>query len=76
MLNRNETCSTHSDGKAKGYLYAVITAVACPCHLPLLGVFLGSSAAGVLFAQHFVLFAIFMGVVSLISLIAAARILL
>jgi len=76
MLNRNECCSTPFDGRAKGYLYAVITAVTCPCHLPLLGVFLGSSAAGVLFAQHFILLAIFMGAVCSISLIAAARVLL
>ena len=76
MLNRSESCPILSDGKAKGYLYAVITAIACPCHLPLLGVFLGSSTAGVLFAQHFILLAIFMGAVTLISLVAAARILL
>ncbi len=64
------SCQTPYDGKGKGYLYAVITAITCPCHLPLTAVFLGSSAAGVMFAQHFMLLAIFMGIVSLISFIA------
>jgi len=76
MLKQNELRESPYDGKAKGYLYAVITAVICPCHLPLVGVFLGSSATGVLFAQHIAGLAIFMGVLTLISFIAAMRILL
>jgi hypothetical protein len=57
-------------------LYAAITAVLCPCHLPLVGLFLGGGAAGALFAQHFMLLAIALGVLSLISFVAAVRILL
>ena len=76
MSKQNEPCATYPEKEGKGYLYAVITAVICPCHLPLIGVFLGGSAAGALFAQYFVLLAIIMGILTLISFIAAARILL
>jgi len=76
MSNNCEQCTSSYDGKGRGYLYAVITAIVCPCHLPLVGLFLGSSAAGVLFAQNFFWIAIFMGALFLISLIAAIRILL
>ncbi len=57
-------------------MYAVITAVLCPCHLPLLGVFLGGGAAGAFFAQNFMFLAVTLGILSLISCGAAARILL
>jgi mercuric ion transport protein len=76
MSNGNTPDPAYADNKTKGYLYAVITAITCPCHLPLTSVFLGSSAAGALFAQYFILFAVLMGVLSLISFVAAARILL
>ncbi len=76
MTNRNQTCPTCTDNQGKGYLYAVITAVLCPCHLPLVGMFLGGGAASVFFAQHFMLLAIILGILSLISFVAAARILL
>lgn len=71
---KNAQLST--DSKARGYRYALITALTCPCHLPLVGVFLGTGVAGALFAQYFVWLAIFMGVLSLISFAAAARTLL
>ena len=76
MTNRIQTCPTCVDNKGKGYLYAVITAVLCHCHLPLVGMFLGGGAAGVFFAQHFMLLAIVLGILSLISFVAAVRILL
>jgi hypothetical protein len=76
MLHRFESCTTHCRDNSRGYLYAVITAIICPCHLPLLGIYLGTSAAGAVFAQHFVLFAVLMGVLTLISFAAAARALL
>jgi hypothetical protein len=76
MKTQNETCPTCPDGNGKGYLYAAITAILCPCHLPLVGLFLGGGAAGAFFAQHFMLLAITLGVLSLISFITAVRILL
>jgi hypothetical protein len=76
MTIRNQSCTTCFDSKGKGYLYAVLTAVFCPCHLPLVGLFIGSGAISALFAQHFMLLAITLGVLSLISFAAAARILL
>jgi len=76
MSKQSQPCAPYPDKERQGYLYAVITAVICPCHLPMIGVFLGGSAAGAWFAQYFVLLAIIMGVLTLISFIAAARILL
>lgn len=76
MKIRNETCPVCSDNTGRGYIYAVITAVLCPCHLPLVGVFVGGGAAGAFFAQNFMFLAISLGILSLISFVAAARILL
>jgi len=76
MLNQNETCSTCSDSNTNGYFFAFLTALACPCHLPLVGIFLGTGAAGAFFAQYFMLLAILMGILCLISFVAAARVLL
>ena len=74
---KNEACSTCTDdGKGRGYFYAVMTAVLCPCHLPVLGLYLGTGAAGAFFAEYFVLLAILLGILSLITLAAAMRVLL
>lgn len=56
--------------------YAVLTAVLCPCHLPLVGVFLGSGAVGAFFTQNLLFLAITLGILSLITFVAAVRILL
>ena len=76
MLNRNDSCQSCTDNKTKGYVYAVMTAIACPCHLPVLGIYLGTSAAGAFFAQYFVLLAVLLGILSLVSFAAAVRVLL
>ena len=78
MLMQNETCSTcaDDDGKGKGYFYAFMTALLCPCHLPVVGLFLGTGAAGAFFAEYFILLAISLGVLSLITFAAAVRVLL
>jgi len=76
MQNSQQTCTACSADKTKGYVYALITAIVCPCHLPLVGIFLGTSAAGVLFQRHFMLLATVMGILSLYAFMRAARILL
>jgi len=76
MSQTNRPCAAYPEKAGRGYVYAVITAIICPCHLPLVGVILGGSAAGALLAQYFVLLAIILGVLTLISFVAAARILL
>ena len=77
-MNQNNACSACGDdeGRGKGYFYAVMTAILCPCHLPVVGIFLGTSAAGAFFAEYFVLLAVSLGVLSLITFTAAARALL
>ena len=70
-----ETCRA-SDARGKGYLYAVATAILCPCHMPLWGILLGGTAAGTFFYQHFWALAILLGVLTLLSLVKAMRILL
>lgn len=75
MMIQNEACSTCADdeGRGRGYFYAFMTAVLCPCHLPVVGLFLGTGAAGAFFAEYFILLAISLGVLSLITFAAAAR---
>jgi hypothetical protein len=70
-----ETCQA-SDARGKGYLYAFATAILCPCHMPLWGVLLGGTAAGTFFYQHFWALAILLGLLTLLSLFKAMRILL
>ena len=71
-----DTCRSPYDGRSKGYVYAILTAIACPCHLPVVGIVLGGSAAGVLFYEYFWPLAIFFGALSLFFFFKAARILL
>ncbi len=76
MSQTNEPCAAFPEKSRRGYVYATITAVICPCHLPLVGVLLGGGAAGAFFAQYFVVLAIILGILTLMSFVAAARILL
>ena len=71
-----ESCRTPYDSRSTGYIYAVLTAIACPCHLPIVGIVLGGSAAGVLFYEYFWPLAFFFGALSLYFFYKAARILL
>jgi mercuric ion transport protein len=71
-----DACRSPYDGRSKGYVYAVLTAIACPCHLPIVGIVLGGSAAGVMFYEYFWPLAIFFGALSLFFFAKAARILL
>jgi len=75
MNTQDKTCPTcaDDDGKGRGYFYAVMTAVLCPCHLPVVGLFLGTGAAGAFFAEYFIFLAIFLGILSLITFAAAVR---
>jgi len=78
MTMQSATCKTCPDdaGKGRGYFYAVMTALLCPCHLPVVGFFLGTGAAGAFFAEYFILLAVALGILSLLTFAAAARILL
>ena len=71
-----ETCEVPLEERRKGYLYAVATAILCPCHMPVWGILLGGSALGAVFDQYFWSIAIGFGVLSLITFAFAARILL
>ena len=78
MTMQRATCKTCRDdaGKGRGYFYAFMTALLCPCHLPVVGFFLGTGAAGAFFAEYFILLAVALGILSLLTFAAAARILL
>lgn len=71
-----EACRVPGDARSRGYLYAVLTAIACPCHLPVVGIVLGGTAAGALFSAYFWPLAFFFGALSLFFFFKAARILL
>ena len=71
-----ERCEPSDDDRGKGYIYAVLTAIASPCQFPIVGIILGGTAAGALFYEFFWPLAIGMGVLSLYFFYKAARILL
>ena len=71
----SKQCSVDESHQGKGLFYAILTAVVCPCHLPIVGVVLGGSAAGVFFHQHFWSIAAFLAVVTLFSFYKAVRLL-
>jgi hypothetical protein len=71
-----KSCDAPKDERGKGYVYAIATAILCPCHMALWGVALGGTAAGVLFEQYFWSVAIGLGALSLLTFAGAARILL
>jgi len=71
-----EPCEAPLEERRKGYIYAVATAILCPCHMPVWGVLLGSSALGAVFDQHFWSIAIGLGALSLLTFAGAAKILL
>jgi uncharacterized membrane protein len=68
--------ATPHDSQGKGVFYAILAAIACPCHLPIVGVFLGGTAAGAFFYQNFWVIAGVMLVITLLAFYKAARILL
>ena len=71
-----DTCEPSLEERRKCYVYAVATAILCPCHMPLWGIALGGSALGALFDQYFWSIAIGLGILSLLTFAGAARILL
>jgi len=71
-----DSCDAPKDEHRKGYTYAIATAILCPCHMPLWGIALGGTAAGVFFEKYFWSLAIALGVMSLLTFAGAARILL
>jgi len=71
-----ESCEAPLEERRRGYVYAVATAILCPCHMPVWGVLLGGSAAGAIFDQYFWSIAVGFGVLSLLTFAGAAKILL
>lgn len=71
-----EPCEAPLEERRKGYVYAVATAILCPCHMPVWSILLGGSAAGALYDQYFWSIALGLGVLSLLTFAGAAKILL
>lgn len=61
------------NGKAKGYWLALVAALSCPCHIPLLMLALSGTAAGALLADNLAAALAIMTVVFLLSLRGALR---
>lgn len=71
-----DICEPSLEERRRGYLYAVATAILCPCHMPLWGIALGGTALYALFEQYFWTIAIGLGLLTLVTFTLAARILL
>ena len=61
------------NGKAKGPWLALVAALTCPCHVPILVFALSGSAAGALLADHTVAALALMTIAFVLSLRAALR---
>lgn len=61
------------NGKAKGYWLALVVALTCPCHIPILVFALSGTAAGALLADYTVAALALMTIVFVLSLRAALR---
>ena len=61
------------NGKAKGYWLALIAALTCPCHVPILVLALSGTSAGVLLADYTVAALALMTIAFVLSLRAALR---
>lgn len=57
----------------RGYIFAAIALISCPCHLPILVLLLWGTAAGAFLSEHLVAAAAIVGVVFVLSLVAALR---
>ncbi len=71
-----DDCEPSLEERRKGYVYAIATAILCPCHMPLWGIALGGTALSAVFEQYFWTIAIGLGLLSLLTFALAARILL
>ena len=71
-----ETCRMEPVGRGRGWVYAWATAILCPCHMPLWSILIGGTVAGAFFEQHFWSIAVALGVMTLLTLYKAVRILL
>jgi mercuric ion transport protein len=61
------------NGKAKGYWLALVAALTCPCHVPILVLALSGTSAGALLADYTVAPLALMTIAFVLSLRAALR---
>ena len=59
----------------RGYVYALLAVVTCPCHLPIFAVLLSGSAVGAFLSDHFGTALTIFSVLFIFSLVAAVRVL-
>ena len=59
----------------RGYLYALLALVTCPCHLPLFVLLFSGSAVGALLNEHFTVAVTIFSLLFIFSLVAAVRVL-
>lgn len=67
------TSPADSKKSVAGYLWAVLAVLTCPCHLPLLALALGGTAAGTFIGTHQGLSALALSALFLLFLAAAWR---
>ncbi len=59
----------------RGYVYALLAVVTCPCHLPIFAVLLSGSAMGAFLSDHFGTALTTFSLLFIFSLAAALRVL-
>ncbi|MFQ6023844.1 MAG: broad-spectrum mercury transporter MerE [Acidiferrobacterales bacterium] len=69
------TLRGESSRHRRGYLYALLAVVTCPCHLPVFAVLLSGSAVGAFLSDHFGTALTIFSLLFVFSLAAALRVL-
>jgi mercuric ion transport protein len=69
------TLRQESDRRRRGYVFGLVAALTCPCHLLLAAPLLAGTAAGAFLTEHFATALILLTVLFMLSLTAASRML-
>jgi mercuric ion transport protein len=67
------TVSGKSSQNRRGYLYATLAVVTCPCHLPILVLLFSGSAMGAFLTDHFATALTILSLLFIFSLALAVR---
>ncbi len=67
------TASGESSQNRRGYLYALLAVVTCPCHLPVLALLFSGSAVGALLSDNFATALTIFSLLFIFSLTLAVR---
>lgn len=72
-MNSPERVSPEARKPVAGYLWGVLAALTCPCHLPVLAIVLAGTTAGAFLGEHWGIAALALTGLFILSLMRALR---